>query len=153
MKVKDLAVAVVFAALYVAIGFVLQSVAFGPIQVRVADALYPLIAMFGWPCLWGTFLGHFVFNIYGFGVGIALGALDLFSPLLFLPAKYAILRWKLKAVPLHILSVALWVSFLLNLLFGAPFWICVLTVGIGETVAELAIGVPLAVAIKKRFKK
>jgi len=46
MKVKDLAVAVVFAALYVAIGFVLQSVAFGPIQVRVADALYPLIAMF-----------------------------------------------------------------------------------------------------------
>jgi len=152
MNRKDLALAAVFAGLYAALGFILQSVAFGPIQVRVADALYPLIAVFGFPCLVGTFLGHLIFNIYGFGVGIALGPLDLLSPILFLPAKYAIQRWGLKAVPLHVLSVALWVPFLLNQMFSLPFWVCVATVGVGETIAEVALGVPLAIAIRKRWK-
>ena len=99
MKNKMISIVVVFAGLYVAIGMVLQSIAFGPIQVRVADALYPLIAVFGIPCLLGTFLGHLIFNAYGFGVGIALGPLDMLSPFIFLVPKYAIYKTGLKPRP------------------------------------------------------
>lgn len=153
MKIKDLALTIIMTSCYLALGFVLQNVAFGNIQVRVADALYPLIAVLGIPCLVGTFLGHMIFNIYGFGVGLALGVLDLLSPIIFLIPKYLIYRYKLKAVPVHVAFVALWVAYLLYSLFGVPYWMSVVTVGIGETIAEILIGVPLAVAIKKRLKK
>jgi uncharacterized membrane protein len=152
MKTKYLGTLAVFAALYVALGLTLQSIAFGVIQVRVADALYPLIAVFGLPCLWGTFLGHFIFNLYGYTAGLALGIGDFLSPLLFLIPKFAIYKWKLKAVPLHVLFVAFWVAYLLYTMFNVPFWLSVVTVGAGETIAEIMLGVPLALAIKKRIK-
>lgn len=151
MEPKNLAAVVVFASVYLALGFIFQNVAFGSIQVRVADALYPLIAVLGLPCLLGTFLGHLTFNIYGFGTGIALGVGDLLSPFIFLLPKFLIWKYGLKAVPTHIIAIALWISYLLYAMFGVPFWLSVITVGIGETIAEIGIGVPLAYAIKKRF--
>ena len=151
MKNKTISMVVVFAGLYVALGMVLQSIAFGPIQIRVADALYPLIAVFGIPCLLGTFLGHLIFNAYGFGIGIALGPLDILSPFIFLVPKYAIYKAGLKAVPLHVVFIAVWIGYLLNALFGVPLLLGILLVGIGETIAEIGIGVPLAIAIRKRF--
>ena len=150
--VKLLAISTIIASLYLALGFLLQSVAFGMIQVRIADALYPLIAVLGFPALIGTFLGHLTFNIYGFSVGLALGVGDLASPFIFLIPKLAIYKWKLKAVPLHVLFVALWVAWLLYTMFGIPFWISVVTVGIGETIAEIVLGVPLAMAIQRRLQ-
>lgn len=151
MNAKSLSLAAISASCYVVLGFVLQSVAFGPVQVRVADALYPLIAVFGWSWLVGTFLGHLIFNGYGFAAGIALGSLDLLSPFVFLPAKWLIKRFGLKAVPIHVLFVAVWVGYLLNSLFGLPFLPTALLVGVGEFVAEIVLGVPVAIAVRKRL--
>jgi len=151
MKSKNLALGIVSTSLYAVLGFVLQAIAFGPIQIRVADALYPLIAVFGTPWLIGTFLGQLIFNGYGFATGIALGPLDLLSPFVFLPAKYLIKRLGLKAVPFHVLCVALWVGYLLNSLFGVPFLLAVALVGAGEFIAEIVLGIPLAVAVRKRL--
>lgn len=157
MKTRDLALTVVFGSLYLTLGFALQNIAFGSVQVRVADALYPLIAVLGLPCLVGTFLGQLIFNTYGFGVGIALGVGDLASPFIFLVPK--VLIWKfgnpsVKRLMLtsftHVLFVAFWVAWLLYTLFGLPFWVSVLTVGAGEFIAEIVLGVPLATAIKRR---
>lgn len=153
MKSKFLATASILAALYLMLGFGLQNIAFGIIQVRVADALYPLIAVLGTPALTGTFLGHLIFNCYGYSVGIALGVGDLASPFIFLIPKLAIYKWKFKAVPLHVAFVAVWVAWLLYCMFNVPFWISVLTVGAGELVAEVVLGVPLAIAIQRRVKK
>jgi len=152
MKNKHLTITIITASLYFTLGFGLQSIAFGMIQVRVADALYPLIAVLGLPALYGTFLGHLIFNIYGFGAGLALGIGDLASPFLFLIPKFAIYKWKLKAVPLHVLFVALWVAWLLYTLFNIPFWLSTITVGAGETIAEIGLGVPLTLAIRRRLK-
>jgi uncharacterized membrane protein len=149
VKSKSLAVTIVLAALYNCLGFVFQSIAFGAIQIRVADALYPLIAVLGLPCLIGTFLGHFLFNLYGYSVGIALGIGDLASPIIFLIPKFFIYKWKLKAVPLHVIFVAFWVSWLLYIMFGIPYWISILTVGVGEGIAEIALGIPLALSVKR----
>ena len=159
MKTRNLSLTVIFASLYLALGFALQSVAFGSIQVRVADALYPLIAVLGLPCLVGTFLGHLIFNIYGFGVGIALGVGDLASPFIFLIPKWLILKFgnpDAKSLTLttfaHVLFVAFWVAWLLHTMFGLPYWFSVLTVGVGEFVAEIVLGVPLTMTMKRRVK-
>jgi uncharacterized membrane protein len=66
---EDLALAVVFAALYAAGVIFLAPVSFGVYQVRVADALLPLSMIFGVPVAIGSGLGCLVANVYG-GLGI-----------------------------------------------------------------------------------
>lgn len=159
MNSKFLALTVIIASLYVSLGFGLQNIAFGNIQIRVADALYPLIAVLGLPCLVGTFLGHFIFNLYGFGTGIALGIGDLASPFIFLIPKWLIYKYRnptwqrLTLTTLsHVLFVALWIPYLLYMMFAIPYWLSVVTVGAGEFIAEIVLGIPLTLAIKRRIK-
>lgn len=151
MKSKEIAQAAVLAALYIAIGLVIPFISFGAIQCRVSDALYPLIAVLGTPALIGLTLGHAIYNFYGYTIGAALGPMDvILSPLIFLAAKFAIWKWGYRAVPIHVVAVALWVPYLLNTLFGVPYWPAVITVGVGEAVAELVLGIPLAMGVKAR---
>jgi len=150
MNSRQIALTAVFAALYTGVGYALHPFAFVGLQLRACDALYPLMAIFGLPSLIGLVTGHFLLN-----VSSPLGPIDLLSVLLFVPAKVAIWKWGLKAVPLHVLSVALWVPAMICL-NGAPWLIygtLFVTVGIGEIIAEILLGVPLAVAIKKRVGK
>jgi uncharacterized membrane protein len=131
----------------VVIGYVFHPISFLMIQIRIADALYPLIAVFGLPALVGLTLGHFLVNLSS-----PLGWIDLLSVPLFIPAKLAIWKWGLKAVPLHVLSVALWVAYMLHVVFALPFWISVVLVGCGEAVAEIILGIPLAEAVRRRIR-
>jgi uncharacterized membrane protein len=156
-RTKTLSLTIIGASLYLALGFSFQTVAFGNIQVRIADALYPLIAVLGFPWLLATFLGHLIFNLYGFGMGVALGVGDLLSPFVFLIPKWLIYKygnptWKRLTLTIftHVLFVAFWVAWLLYTMFGIPFWLSVSTVGIGEFIAEVLLGVPLTLAIKRR---
>jgi len=154
---RFVALIVVFASMYVALGYVLHPISFLQIQVRIADALYPLIAVFGLPSLVGLVIGHFLLNLSS-----PLGLIDLLSIPLFIPAKVAIWKWGLKAVPLHVISVGLWVPTMLC--FFAPpeilvpsflFWVFVSTVTIGEFIAEYILGVrilvPSLTAIQRRL--
>ena len=74
---RDLALTAVFAALYAMIN-VVQSFTignptiYGPIQLRIADCLIALAALFGWPIVGGVTLGCFLTNSYYF-----LGAPDV----------------------------------------------------------------------------
>jgi uncharacterized membrane protein len=68
---RDLTLTAVFAALYVVINIV-QTVSignptiYGPIQLRVADFMIALAALFGWPIIGGVTLGCFLTNAYYF---------------------------------------------------------------------------------------
>jgi uncharacterized membrane protein len=68
---RDLTSTAVFAALYVVINIV-QTVSvgnptiYGPIQLRVADFMIALAALFGWPIIGGVTLGCFLTNAYYF---------------------------------------------------------------------------------------
>jgi len=151
LESKDITLMAILGGLYVAIGLVIPFISFGAVQCRVSDALYPLIAVLGTPALIGLTLGHIIYNLYGFVTGFALGPLDvLLSPLIFFGAKLAIWKWGIKAVPIHVIAVALWVPYLLNNLFGMPYWPLVISVGIGEAIAELVLGVPLAKLVEQR---
>lgn len=152
MNRKKIMLTIIITLVYLILGILFQDFSFGNFQIRVADSLYPLIAILGLPCFIGTFLGHIIFNIYGFSANLALGMLDLLSPLLFLIPKYAIYKWKLKAVPIHVAFVAFWVAFLLFHILGLPYWESVITVGTGETISMIIIGIPLALILKKILK-
>lgn len=152
MKSKDIALIAISASLYIAIGLVIPFIGFGAIQCRISDALYPLIAILGTPALIGLTIGHAIYNLWGYSTGIALGILDVtLSPIIFLIAKILIWKYGIRAVPIHVIFVALWVPYLLNSLFGLPYWPLVITVGIGETIAEIVIGIPIAKAVETRW--
>jgi len=64
----------------------LAPISFGPIQIRVADALIPLAAIFGWPVVVGAGLGCLAANAY-----YSLGWIDvILGPLANLVSAYLV---------------------------------------------------------------
>jgi uncharacterized membrane protein len=61
---RDMALTAVFAALYAVIVIVQGLSAAATIQLRIADCLIPLSALFGLPVVFGVTLGCFVSNAY-----------------------------------------------------------------------------------------
>ena len=158
MNSKDIALATILAALYFLIGThpLIAMFSFSGVQCRISDALYPLIGILGTPALIGLTIGHFIYNFYGGLINVALGPLDIFgSPLLFIIPKLAIWKFGYKAVPLHVAFVALWVPYLVCLWVPTvPFtayWSLVVSIGAGEAIAEIMLGIPLAKYVMKRY--
>jgi hypothetical protein len=73
MDTRDLSLTVFFAGLYAVLVILLAPISFGPVQLRVADVLIPLAALFGWPVVSGVTFGCFVGNAYFW-----LGPIDVF---------------------------------------------------------------------------
>lgn len=149
VRISEIAI---LAAMYVAIGLFVLPISFGLLQARMSDALYPAIVIFGREGVIGLFLGHLIFNCYGYITGFALGPLDLLSPFIFIIPKLLIEKYGIKAVPIHILFVAGWVSTMLNILYKIPIPLGFLLVGIGELFAE-GVGLILFDEIKWRLNK
>jgi uncharacterized membrane protein len=144
MKTLELAQVGIIASLYVAVGLAFQPLSFLAIQIRVASGLIPLIVLYKKPAVYGITLGHFLFNLTS-----PLGVLDLLSPFFLFFARLLLARFGLKVLPLHIFAVALWVSFLLMLVYGLPFIPTILSVGVGEAIAEIGLGLPLLYAVRR----
>jgi hypothetical protein len=64
-----LTLSAIFASTYAAAVIVLAPIAFGPIQLRIADSLIPFAALFGWPVIVGVTLGCLLGNAY-YWIGI-----------------------------------------------------------------------------------
>jgi uncharacterized membrane protein len=64
VKTSELSLAVVFSGLYAVLTVALAPISYGPIQLRVADCLIPLAALFGWPVIGGVTVGCFLGNAY-----------------------------------------------------------------------------------------
>lgn len=92
MDSRDITLAAVFTSLYVVINLVQASTVgnpaiSGPVQLRVADCLIPLTALFGWPILIGVTMGAFLTNAYAYIAPVDL----VVGPLANLIAAYLIL--------------------------------------------------------------
>lgn len=64
MKTTEITLTVAFTSLYAVLLIVLAPISFGPIQLRVADCLIPLAALFGWPAITGVTMGCLIGNSY-----------------------------------------------------------------------------------------
>jgi len=148
MNNKQITETAIFTALYYVLGVIFAPFGFMAIQVRVACALIPLIALRGLPSVIGITIGHFMVNL-----GSPLGTYDLLSPIIFLGPRLLIMKYGIKAMPIHTIIVGIWVGIALNATFGLMLTPSMLTVGIGEMIAEWYLGyILLYPRIEKTFE-
>lgn len=148
IKTVQLVRAAVIAALYVVLTVTppLNAIAFGPIQCRISEAL-TILPLFFVEAVPGVAIGCLISNLFGFGVyDIIFGTLTTLTAA-FLTYKLRKIHWGV--IP-PILLNALVVPAII-LLSGAEeaYWFMFLTVGAGEAIAVIGLGVPLWFALKK----
>ena len=147
MKTKTLAYSAVIAALYAAASIFLPAISYGPVQVRLSEALCPLASL-SLNTVPALSIGCFLANLYsGNIVDIIFGTLTTFVA--------SFVSYKLKnnlwLVPLpHVLLNALVVGGYLTLQYGGIMWFNMLTVGIGQLVSCYIIGLPLCIFAKNK---
>jgi uncharacterized membrane protein len=142
---RDLSLTTFFAGLYALLVIGLAPISFGPVQLRVADVLIPLAALFGWPVVIGVTLGCFVGNSY-----LWLGPIDVVAgPLANLIAATAILllrKHQLLACLVGALSIGVIVGSYLWLFFPPPETLSFLPVW-AAMIMSLTISSLIAVAV------
>lgn len=145
---KSLALAIIYAAVYVALVVALAPISYGAVQVRVADALVALIPLFGWGGILGHTVGVFIANIFS-----TAGLLDLLNTI---PSfAMAVVIWKLRkhsviaGTLLYSIVLGATVGTMLSYLYGLPELETILYVFVGIAIATTGIGYPLYKAIKK----
>ncbi len=163
MNVKEISLSAIFAGLYAVLLIFLAPISFGPVQLRIADCLLPLAALFGWPIIYGATIGCLVGNAVG-GI-IAFGAANpidvIFGSIANLIATYAIFklrRRRLLGCVLGSLIVGLIVGGYLWLFvpapeiggFSLPAWAAmIISITVSSLVAVAVIGYMLLLAISR----
>ncbi|MEM1563330.1 MAG: QueT transporter family protein [Candidatus Bathyarchaeia archaeon] len=158
---KDLALTVVFGALYAAGVIFLAPISFGIYQVRVADALLPLSVIFGIPVALGTGFGCLVANVYG-----GLGIIDIIGGTV---ANFVacVLAWlvggesvarRLTACLVETVTITIIVGGYLALIFNVPVEVGLFGIFLGSIVAIDILGFTILEAlhrsgIGKRYMK
>ena len=159
---RDLALTAVFAALYTIINIV-QSVTignptiYGPIQLRIADALIPLAALIGWPVVGGVTIGCFITNaLYLINpIDAVLGPIAnlIASTLVLFLRKRRLLACVAGALPIgFIVGGYLWLFFPPPEIFSSlPAWLAsVGSITISTLVAVAVIGYALLQVLSRR---
>ncbi|MGB9813050.1 MAG: QueT transporter family protein [Thermovenabulum sp.] len=145
-KIEYIIKAAIIGAIYASLTYLLKPISYGPIQVRVSEAL-TLIPLIDSSSVLGLFAGCMIANILG-----GLGPWDIYGgSLITLIAAYLTSR-----MPNEYLG-ALWpiilnafgVSYYLSFLYHMPYWITVLYIAVGEAIAVIFLGIPLIRFIKK----
>lgn len=144
-----LARSALIAAVYVILVWIFAPISFGMVQFRIAEALTALPILIP-EAIWGLFVGVMLSNILG-----GLGPWDIFGGSgVTLLAAWLTRRfrhsWLAYAWP--ILCNAFLVSAYLHRILGVPYWLTVLSVGFGEAVVVLALGIPLVRLLSTRFR-
>lgn len=142
MNTKKLLQAAIIAAIYAALTLVLAPISYGPMQVRVSEALTVLPALTG-AGIPGLFVGCLVANMLG-----PYGIFDIvFGSLTTLIAAFA--SYKLKDKPLlvplpPVIANGIIIGGMLHFAYGVPgLWACMGWVALGELVACYVLGYPL----------
>ena len=148
---KQIALAGIIGALYAALTISLAPISYGPVQVRVAEALTVLPFLTPWaiPGLYFGCMGANIFGGYG-PVDIFLGSfITLLAALATWYVRRFNRRWLAPLPP--VLFNAFGVSAYLHMLAKLPYLLCALYVGIGQLLACYALGYPLLLLLGGKF--
>ena len=155
MKTSELSLAVVFSSLYTVLLVALAPISYGPVQLRVADCLIPLAALFGWPVITGVTVGCFLGNAY-FWLGpqdVVFGTIAnlIAATVIFLLRKRQFLACVAGSLPIGIIVGSyLWIFFPPPSIFGLqlPIWgAMIVSITISSLVAMAGIGYALLKAL------
>ena len=143
MKAISLVRVAVIAALYAALTFILQPFSFGPVQVRLSESLTVLPILFP-EAIPGLYIGCFIANLFS---PSPLLLIDVFAgsavTLLAAVATY-LLRANIRLALLPpVLFNAFLVSIYVSAIFQVPYWLTVLSIGAGQSIAVFGPGLLL----------
>jgi uncharacterized membrane protein len=147
----------VFTGLYAVLVVVLAPISFGPVQLRLADCLVPLAALFGWPVVVGVTAGCFLGNAYWWlgSLDVALGPVANFiaASLVLLLRKKRLLACVVGAFPIGVIVGGyLWLFFPPPSIFGLslPAWAAMMvSITISSLIAMAVIGYGLLAALSR----
>ncbi len=151
MKTSELSLAIVFSSLYAVLVVVLAPISYGPVQLRVADCLIPLAALFGWPVIAGVTVGCFIGNTY-FWLGpqdVFLGTIAnlIAATIIFVLRNRQFVACVLGSLPIGIIVGGyLWIFFPPPDIFGLqlPMWSAmIVSITISTLIAVAGIGYAL----------
>ena len=145
LTTRSLCVSAVIAALYAAMTLLLAPISYGPIQLRLSEAmtLLPILLPQAVP---GLFVGCLIANLYtGMLTDIIFGSL---ATLLAAIGTYLLRKKPLLAAACPVAANAVIVGLVLSLSFNLPVALTMLEVGIGELGAVL-LGMLILSGIKR----
>ena len=150
----------VIGALYAALTLLLAPISFGAVQFRVSEAL-TVLPIFTPAAVPGLFIGCMISNAVGLALGTNIaGPLDIVlgSAATLIAAILTLLlrRFCIKGVPFlsllpPVLLNALVIGFELSFLIpdGVSYLFSFLTIGLGELVVVIVLGIPLILLLRK----
>jgi len=153
IQTKDLALITVYAALYAALVVGLTPLSYGPLQVRIADAMVASVPIFGMAGVLGHTLGVFIANMFS-----TAGLLDLLNTIpSFAMAFVVYYVYKRTQNDYTIIATCLaysvvlgvTVGWMLSYLYGLPLVETMAYVALGNAVASIAIGWPIFKILKR----
>ena len=145
LTTRSLCVSAVIAALYAALTLLLAPISYGPIQLRLSEALtlLPIVLPQAVP---GLFVGCLIANLYtGMLTDIIFGSL---ATLLASVGTYLLRKKPLLAAACPVVSNGLIVGLTLALSFHLPLLLTMLEVAIGE-IGAVAVGMVILSGMKQ----
>ena len=155
MKTSEISLAIVFSSLYAVLLVTLAPISYGPIQLRVADCLIPLAALFGWPVISGVTIGCFLGNAY-YWLGpqdVVFGTIAnlIAATIIFVLRNRQFLACVLGSLPIGIIVGGyLWMFFPPPDIFGLqlPLWgAMIISITLSTLIAVAGIGYALLKAL------
>ena len=135
------------AAIYVTINIIFAPISYGPVQIRIAEAL-SVLPFIDPAAIGGLFLGCILSNLWG-GLGLVDVIGGSLCTLIAAILTYHMTKPFLAPVPPIVIN-ALGISLYLHLLFEVPYWLTVIYLSIGQTIACFLIGYPLLLILIRR---
>lgn len=142
----------VIAALYAVLTMVVAPISYGPMQIRISEALC-VLPYFTSAAVPGLFIGCIIANGFGLILGSSLGLMDIIvGSLTTLAAAWLTRRIRFRPlVPLPAAALnAVTVPWTLSVMLGLPYWVNVLWVGAGQLIACYGIGYPLLLLLDRK---
>ena len=146
-KILFLAKAGIIAALYTAITMLIIPLSYGGIQVRLSEAL-TVLPFFTNAAIPGLFVGCLLANFFGSPLGLLDIVLGSLSTLIAAFITSKIKNKRLVPLPSIVVN-ALVVPYVLWVALRIPYFLSVLYVGLGQTIAVYGLGYPLLLLIDK----
>ncbi len=156
-KTSYLARCALIAAAYAVLTLAFPAFSYGPIQVRISEALC-ILPFFMGEAVWGLTVGCFIANLIGVSFGITLPWDVLIGTFATFVAAYITRKIRIKwLLPIPtIVSNAVLIGMMLTYIIlpeseAVPLWYNMLTVGLGELIACYALGMPLFAVFERVF--
>ncbi|MDD3792432.1 MAG: QueT transporter family protein [Candidatus Bathyarchaeota archaeon] len=153
VNTRNLAIITLYASLYAMLVIFLPGLSYGPLQVRLADALLAIVPLLGLAGVFGHTLGVFVANLFS-----PAGPIDLLNTIPSFMMAFIVYYVYTKtnndftviaSCTAYSTVLGITVGWMLSFLYGYPLLITIAYVILGNFIASVLLGWPLFKFLKR----